>query len=168
MNGRFLSLDIANRRSDMAALETSGRLVGFRRPGEKGWRPRSLYHRRLLKASGRAAFSHTVFPGSSEVFTLVFLGKITGNSGFADGVYLVSAIDLHPNPPLPLDPGEWELLYQFYAIGFPPLFVEVSLHFVTFADATALLLRQYTSSAATSVRRKATGSVSKVGAPKAR
>lgn len=149
MVGRFLSLDIANRRSDMAALETSGRLVGFRRPGETDWRPRSLYHRSLLKASGRAAFSHTVFPRSSETFNLIFIGSLIGNTGSAEGAYLVSAIDLVPNPQRPLDPGEWELLYQFYAIGFPPLCVEVFLRYDTFADATARLLQQYATAAAT-------------------
>jgi len=169
MNGRFLSLDIANRRADMAALETSGRLVGFRRPGEKSWRPRSPDHRSLLKASGRAAFSQTVFPGSSETFTLVFMGRLTSSVRSADGVYLVSAIDLNPNNPLPLDPGEWELLYQFYAIEFPPLCVEVSLRYGTFADATAVLLRQYTSSSRNgSIRRKAAGNVSRVVGPKVR
>jgi hypothetical protein len=47
----------------------------------------------------------------------------------------------HKCPPYP---GKWELRYQFYAIGFPPLCVEVGLRFDTFSHATARMLRQYT------------------------
>jgi len=144
LEGRFLSLDMRNRRTDLAAVESSGRLVGFRRHGDHSWIDRSLVHRSLLKASGRGAFSHTIFPGSAETFSLIFMGCLTGNGVRAEGVYLVSAIDLIPNPALELPPGEWELLYQFYAIGFPPLCVEVHLRYGAFADAAATLLRQYT------------------------
>lgn len=145
MDGRFLSLDIANKRPDIAAVETSGRLVGFRRDGEQNWSPSSPHHRSLLKASGRSGFSHTVFPRSSEIFNILFMGSVSRNSAERDdGIYLNSALDLIPNPRLPLKPGQWELLYEFYAIGFPLLCVEVSLRYSTFDDPEAELLRQYT------------------------
>jgi hypothetical protein len=97
----------------------------------------------MLKANGRSAFAHTVFPGSEEAFTLMFLGSIAQNTLSTEGVFLVSAIDLIPNQPLPLARGSWELLYQFSAIGFPVLWVEVSLKYRTFESATAQILSQY-------------------------
>ena len=104
-----------------------------------------MYHRSLLKASGRSGFSHTIFPSSSETFNIVFLGTVVGSPGQrSDGVYLNSALDLTPNPPLPLEPGAWELLYQFLAIGFPPLCAEVCLRYGTFANAEGQVLQQYT------------------------
>jgi hypothetical protein len=145
MDGRFLSLDIANRRADLAAMETSGRLVGFRRRSEQSWISSSPFHRSLLKASGRKGFSHTVFPKSSEAFNILFMGSLfRSHAEPADGVYLNSALDVTPNPPLPLNPGEWELRYEFCAIGFPLLCVEVVLRYSAFDDIEAELLRQYT------------------------
>jgi hypothetical protein len=155
MDGRFLSLDIANGRSDVAAAETSGRLLGFRRRGTQHWTPRSVYHRSLLKASGRSGFSHTIFPSSSESFNIAFLGTVIGGpEQRADGVYLNSALDFTPNPPLPIEPGEWELLYQFLPIGFPPLCAEVCLRYGTFTDAEAQVLRQYTASGSSELRQE--------------
>jgi len=145
MDGRFLSIDIANRRPDIAAVEASGRLVGFGQAAEQGWQPSSPHHRSLLKASGRSGFSHTIFPGSSEAFNILFMGSISRNGKqYADGIYLNSALDLIPNPRLELEPGQWQLLYEFCAIGFPLLCVEVSLSYRTFDDAKAQILQQYT------------------------
>ena len=145
MEGRFLSLDIANGRPDLAALETSCRLVGFRADGEQDWVSPSELHRSLLKASKRSGFAHTVFPRSSETFNILFMGSVSSpGHGCRDGVYLNSALDFVPNQPLPIEPGHWHLLYEFCAIGFPLLRVDVSLRYSTFDDATADLLRQYT------------------------
>jgi hypothetical protein len=161
MDGCFLSIDIANGRPDIAAIETSGRLLGFRRAREKDFRSSLPHHRSLLKASCRNAFSHTVFPGSSESFNILFIGTVfsperiisTGTSGTSGlsgervtGVYLNSALDLIPNPPLPLESGEWVLMYEFCAIGFPPLRVELSLRYGPNDNPEAHILRQYTAS----------------------
>jgi hypothetical protein len=42
-------------------------------------------------------------------------------------VYLNNALDVFPRPPLPISGGEWILQYQFYAIDFPILQIEILL-----------------------------------------
>jgi hypothetical protein len=144
MTGRFLSLDIANNRPDIAGVETTGRLAGFRPQGSQGWVSPSTLHSSPLKAAGRSSYSHTIFPGSFGKFNMLFMGTVSDGAAHRNGVYLNSALDLVPNPALPLDAGEWALLYEFCAIGFPLHRVEVSLSYNTFDDATAEVLRQYT------------------------
>jgi len=127
MQGTFVDLDLENRRPDKAALETSLRFVGFRRPEAADWTKRSNMHRSVLKASGRSAYSHTIFPGSSETFSLLFAGTLTTGNIPTRGTYLVSAMDAIPCTPLEMDTGEWELLYQYTAVGFPTRYVEVEI-----------------------------------------
>ncbi len=154
MNGRFLSLDILNRRTEIAAMQTSGRLIEFRRRSEREWKSSRPYHCSLLKASGRSDFSHTIFPRSYAPFDILFLGEVSDASGQPVrngqrvGVFLNSAMDFIPNPQLPFQPGEWELRYEFTAIGFPVHTVEISLKYECFDDAAAQIFRQYSDTVA--------------------
>jgi len=70
--GRFLYLDIHNDRPDIAALETTARLVAFSRAGEAF---QQCEIRSPLKATARSGFSHTIFPKSHEAFDVLCIGK---------------------------------------------------------------------------------------------
>lgn len=137
--GRFLYLDIHNDRPDIAALETTARLVAFSRAGEAF---QQCEIRSPLKATARSGFSHTIFPKSHEAFDVLCIGKyyvrpITHLSGELNeqpglpepeiAAYLNSALDYAPLPKLPISPGEWTLRYEIFAIDFPILNVVVGL-----------------------------------------
>jgi len=125
LKGWFLYLDIHNHRPDIAALETTARLSGYARTG-RPWRPSEVQS--PLKATGRPGFSHTIFPGSHESFDLLCIGLDAANPAVqVPGVYLNSALDLSPRQPLPVGPGTWRFHFEFLAIEFPLLSVEVQV-----------------------------------------
>lgn len=93
--------------------------------------------------------SHTIFPKSHEAFDLLCIGWHVGlrpalgwsrgvpaASGAPTGrrlstadqcVYLNSALDVFPTPALSISYGTWTLHYQFFAIDFPVLTVDIEL-----------------------------------------
>jgi hypothetical protein len=137
--GRFLYLDIHNDRPDIAALETTARLVAFARDGET-FQPCEI--RSPLKATARIGFSHTIFPKSHEAFDILCIGKyytspiikLSGEIIEQPGLpapqvaaYLNSALDVAPLPKLPFTCGKWILRFEIFAIGFPVLTVLIEL-----------------------------------------
>jgi hypothetical protein len=143
--GNFLYLDIHNDRPDIAALEGTAKLSAYARSG-KEFEPSPISS--PLKATARPGFSHTIFPKSHEAFDLLCIGWEVGlqpaagwgrgvpaTSGTYQGrvpssdprVYLNSALDVIPPRHLPLSYGRWTLRYQFFAIDFPVLTVDIEL-----------------------------------------
>ena len=135
----FLDLDILNGRPDIAAMETTGHLAEFSPVGE-ALRPCPI--RSPLKAAGRPGFAQTIFPQSHEAFDILCIGsyspvvwavpgRASGNAEapLATEIYLNSALDVAPIPPLPIAPnGVWTFRYEFVAIGFPLLSVSIEIN----------------------------------------
>jgi hypothetical protein len=147
--GRFLYVDIRNGRPDIAALEATARLVEYGPAGEP-LQPAQI--RSPLKATGRFAFAHTIFPKSHEAFDLLCVGaSVPAQVGapkspaaaFTNyGVYLNSALDVIGAGRLPIVPGVWCLRYEFYAIDFPLLSVLIELTFTASGEMSAAILSQ--------------------------
>jgi len=124
VKGRMVNLDIHNMRPDIAALETTGRLLSYR-PNRSAGELQPKF-RSALKAAGRPGFSHTIFPRSCEAFDLLCVGESAHTPG-AQHVYLNTALDLTPTPYLMIANGTSELKYEFYGIDFPVLTVVIQL-----------------------------------------
>jgi hypothetical protein len=167
--GYFLYVDICNRRPDIAALETTGRMAAYASAG-KALSPSPI--RSPLKATGRPGYSHTIFPGSHEAFDLLCVGwsqppelvslpfvpAASGSmiSSLIDGsvyipspaspptVYLNCALDVRPLPSLPISDGIFELRFEFFAIDFPLLLVDIQLLLSKDTPPHASLLSQRT------------------------
>jgi hypothetical protein len=139
LTGRFLYLDIHNGRPDIAALETTARLTGYAPAGTTDRIPCTI--RSPLKATGKPAFSHTIFPNSHEAFDLLCLGQSSYLPG-VEGTYLNTARDVACAQHLPLTKGTWEIEYEFYAIDFPLLRIVIELNWPTIGSATSKILRQ--------------------------
>lgn len=125
LTGRFLYLDIHNGRPDIAALEATGRLTSYVAAGTTNRTLCSI--RSPLKATGKRGFSQTIFPNSHEAFDLLCLGNSSFHPG-AEQVYLNTARDVVGAQHLPLTKGNWEIEYEFYAIGFPLLRVAIEFN----------------------------------------
>jgi hypothetical protein len=80
LEGQMLYVDIHNGRPDIAAIETTAKLVAYKQKGSAVWTPSEIQS--ALKASGRPAYSHTIFPRSSETFDLLSIG--TSQSAASD------------------------------------------------------------------------------------
>ena len=122
--GDMWMLDIHNHRPDIAARETTARLISYKRTGSRVTTQSDIQS--PLKASGVPEFSHVIFPCSHVSFDLLFIGESIYHSG-ETRVYLNSALDLTPTPSLRITSGIWELTYEFHAIDFPILRVVVEL-----------------------------------------
>ncbi len=142
LQGRFLYLDIHNGRPDIAALEATGRLAAYGLAGSTSRTPSAI--RSPLKATGKPAFSHTIFPRSHEAFDLLCIG-ISPDEPDVEHAYLNSALDVRPIQALPINRGKWEIEYEFYAIGFPLLTVIIELTWPENSPPSARVLAQHIS-----------------------
>lgn len=157
--GRFLYLDVHNDRPDIAALESTAKLSAFSQASQELVRsPISS----PLKATARQGFSHTIFPNSHEAFDLLCIGWDVGlrpAAGWGAGVpasgtyearvpeaeahvYLNSALDVYPMRDLPIGYGVWMLRFEFFAINFPVLTVDIELERVRGEIPRARILEQ--------------------------
>lgn len=156
--GRFLYLDIRNNRPDIAALEATAKLTELSCAAPPAWQRSRI--RSPLKATGRPGFSHTIFPRSHEAFDLLCVGsfsrpdlqwQVPALSGALvpsptayeePGVFLNSALDVVGSQRLPLALGVWHLRYQFFAIGFPILQVQIELTLPNWNEPSARVLSE--------------------------
>ena len=99
--GRFLSIDIKNRRSDLAAYNTVARLDSIKDVNENLL---PLKDRSSLKVNGQPGYTNTIWPKSHGAFDL--LVALTVPSGF---VCLNSSLDLTPKPAIINQPGFYVL-----------------------------------------------------------
>ena len=148
LRGAFLYLDIRNARPDIAAVEATARL---NRLATAGGTLQSSPNRSPLKATARPGFAHTIFPKSHEAFDLICVGTYQDRQPWTvssttsttaafsvsgamiptgqpdEQVFLNCALDVVPQQPLPITPGVWNLEYEFFAINFPILTVQIEL-----------------------------------------
>jgi hypothetical protein len=142
IKGYMVCLEVHNMRPDIAALETTGRLLSYR-PNHSAREIRPKF-RSALKAAGRPRFSHTIFPRSREAFDLLCVGE-SAHTPCEQHVYLNTALDLTPTPHLKIANGTSELTYEFYSIDFPVLTVVIELTWPKKGRPSARVLRQETS-----------------------
>jgi hypothetical protein len=156
MVGYFLYLDIHNDRYDLAAMETTARLVAYGRSNINKLEQSEI--RSPLKATGRPGYAHTIFPKSHEAFDVLCAGSTRDEpyARLAGGVvafspslaecsmkiYLHSALDVRPRPSINITQGDWILQYEFVAIGFPLIQVDVELRLFTDQLPTARIVSQ--------------------------
>lgn len=131
LSGWFLYLDVHNDRPDIAALEATARLSGYSQHG-KSFQPSTI--RSPLKATGRPGFYHTIFPKSHEAFDLLVIGvdsqahaEAMNSAGTVNPVFLNSALDVSWTCPVPVCGGLWIFRYEFFAVEFPVLTVEIEV-----------------------------------------
>ena len=116
--GRFLYLDIENRRTDLAALNCVARLASISRPPDPPYVSPDRSH---LKVTGHPGFVQTVWPASKGAFDLLIVEDGGGS------ILLNNALDVIPRTPILSAPGEYRLYYEVLAEGFPILRLTVQL-----------------------------------------
>lgn len=117
--GRFLYLDIENRRKDLAAFNCVARLASIEGPPGT---PRPFSDRSHLKVTGQPGFVQTIWPSGMGAFDLLMV-KLQGGA-----VCLNNALDVVPKPSINTSPGHNRLHYEVLAEGFPILEVVIDLH----------------------------------------
>jgi hypothetical protein len=118
--GRFLYIDVENRRTDVAAFETVARLLAFESNGS-GLNPSPI--RSPLKVTGSLlAYEQTIWPNDFGAFDLLAL-----DAADPTRVYLNSALDVAPLPPLLTGAGRHILHYAVLARDFPILRFQIEL-----------------------------------------
>lgn len=114
LQGRFLYVDIQNRRPEVAAAGTIARLAALQLDGD------SLVpspNRSPLKVTGQSvAFQQTIWPHDRGSVDLLCVDVANGAR-----VYLNNALDVCPTPPLLERPGTHSLHYEVFAPGFDVL-----------------------------------------------
>ena len=117
--GRFLYLDIENRRTDLAAFSCVARLAFFEGPPGTPHHPSDRSH---LKVTGQPGFVQMIWPSSTGAFDLLLV-KLQGGA-----VCLNNALDVIPKPELISNAGHYILHYEVLAEAFPILEIAVALH----------------------------------------
>ena len=116
--GRFLYLDIENRRTDIAAFNCIARLASLEGPPGTGLNHTDRSH---LKVTGHPGFVQTIWPSSTGAFDLLVVKQQGGS------VCLNNALDVIPKPELISKPGSYVLHYEVLAEAFPVLELAVRL-----------------------------------------
>jgi hypothetical protein len=119
LNGRFLYVDVENRRRYEAALDTILRLEFI---SARGGARHACRDRSLLKVTGQPGFSQAIWPLSWGAFDLLMV-----DSQHQASVYLYSALDVPPQPIIQ-GVGQYTLDYAVLARGFPVLHFSVDLN----------------------------------------
>lgn len=125
--GRFLYLDIHNRRTDLAAFNCVARLASISRPPAP---PQPSPDRSHLKVTGHPGFVQTIWPSSRGAFDLLIVKAQDA------GCLLNSALDVIPKPAILTAPGHYRLHYEVLAEGFPILQLAVDLQATGVPDTT--------------------------------
>lgn len=117
--GRFLYLDIHNRRTNLAAFNCVARLASISHPPAP---PQPSPDRSHLKVTGHPGFVQTIWPSSNGAFDILLVKAQDGGS-----IFLNNALDVIPKPPILSTPGDYRLHYEVLAEGFPILQLAVDL-----------------------------------------
>ena len=119
LEGKFLYLDLENRRTDLTAFNCIARLASISRPdGPLETSP----DRTHLKVTGQPGFAQAIWPSSTGAFDLLMVKSQGGGA-----ICLNNALDVVPKPSTIVDPGEYRLYYQVVAEDFPILDLAVDL-----------------------------------------
>lgn len=117
--GRFLYVDIENRRPHTAAFDTMARLEFI---SSVGAGRRLCGNRSPLKITGQPGFSQVIWPSSHGAFDVLMVdGK------HPDRVFLHNALDVLPQPII-VGTGQYVLDYAVLARGFPVLRFSIELN----------------------------------------
>jgi hypothetical protein len=117
--GKFLSIDIQNHRSDLAAFDTVARLSSIN--DAKG-NSIPVNDRSHLKVNGQPKYEQTIWPGSHGAINLLLARAEQGGA-----ICLNSSLDLAPKPPIVTQPGRYILRYEVLAKSFPVLTFSIQL-----------------------------------------
>jgi hypothetical protein len=116
--GRFLYLDIENRRADVAAFNCIARLASLEGPPGTAINHSDRSH---LKVTGHPGFVQTIWPAGTGAFDLLVVKQQGG------AVCLNNALDVIPKPQLVSKPGPYLLHYEVLAEAFPVLKLAIRL-----------------------------------------
>lgn len=117
--GRFLSIDIQNYRSDLAAFSTVARLGSI---NDANGNTIPVTDRSHLKAHGQPGYDQTIWPESHGAFDLLLAKAEQGGV-----ICLNSSLDLVPKPSIITQPGRYILCYEVLAKSFPVLIFSIKL-----------------------------------------
>lgn len=112
--GRFLYIDVENRRHDLAAYDAVARLVSI--DGA------SSPDRSHLKVTGHPGYAQIIWPQNHGAFDMLM--QSCNEPGH---VFLNSALDAYPKSPVIDRPGTYHLRYAVLARQFPILYFTVRL-----------------------------------------
>ena len=130
--GRFLYIDIENRRSDLAAYDTVARLEFIRcRGGDK----RPCPNRSHLKITGQPGFTQIIWPSNHGAFDLLVVARDQPSN-----VFLNNALDVTPKTPIIERSGSYALEYAVLAKEFPTLYFTIDLDLTGDLDTTTAKL----------------------------
>jgi hypothetical protein len=135
LTGRFLYVDIENKRGDLAAFDTVARLESIEPFGGKKYLCKD---RSLLKVAGQPGFNQIIWPCSHGAFD--FLAVDEQQPWL---MYLNSALD-KPRVPLIKDRGRYTLGYAVLASDFPVLRFTIDLELTGKLETTTATLGETT------------------------
>jgi len=116
--GKFLTIDIQNHRSDLAAFNTVARLSSIKDANDNSIPVADRSH---LKANGQPGYAQTIWPGSHGAFDLLLAKAEQGV------ICLNSSLDLSPKPLIITQPGRYTLQYEVLSESFPILTFSIQL-----------------------------------------
>ncbi len=112
--GRFLYVDIENHRHDLAAYDTVARLRSINGV--------ACADRSHLKVTGHPGFAQVIWPREHGAFDLLMVSALASSQ-----IFMNSALDVWPKPPIITAPGKYDLEYAVLARRFPLLLFHVEL-----------------------------------------
>ena len=120
LTGRFLYIDVENRRDDLAGFDTVARLAFI--TGPKGTRDPSP-NRSHLKTTGQPGFVQIIWPRSHGAFDVLVIDATNPCQ-----VFLNNALDVTPLMPVITSSGLYKLEYEVLARDFPVLNFALTLN----------------------------------------
>ena len=134
LTGRFLYIDIENKRRDLAAFDTVARLEFIQTSGYAKYQCPNRSH---LKTTGQPGFSQIIWPCSHGAFDLLVVDQECPLH-----VYLNNALDVTPRVPVIEDRGRYALEYSVLAREFPVLRFTIDLELTGLLEGTTAALRE--------------------------
>jgi hypothetical protein len=134
LTGRFLYIDIENKRRDLAAFDTVARLEFIQPFGEAKYQCPNRSH---LKTTGQPGFIQVIWPCSHGAFDLLVVDQQRPLH-----VYLNNALDVTPRVPVIRDRGRYSLEYSVLAREFPVLHFTIDLELTGVLESAAATLRE--------------------------
>ena len=119
-NVKVLHIDVFNNRPDIGASNTVCRLKSI----TLNKIINASVDRSHLKCSGAPGYSNTIWPNDHVAFDLLSI-----DMNKPTDIYLHSALDVTPRSPIISKVGKYELVYEVFAEGFPPIIFSIDLDF---------------------------------------
>lgn len=134
LQGRFLYVDIKNKRKDRAAFDTTARLESIVPSGGVRYASPNRSH---LKVFGEPTFHQVIWPSSEGTFDALVV-----DDRAPPRVFLNNALDVFPLPALLQTPGCYSLKYAVLARDFPVLSFTIDLELAADVASTTATLRE--------------------------